>query len=711
MILFNEDWEKYPTAIPQLSSKNTTWIRTAGVLKAMGIENHLFLLALHDPALEGVDPFDENISSENIIRVVNECNVNPWYFFREVVRIIPKGTSAPSFFKARRSNISAWWLYFNHVTIFLHQPRQTGKSWTGIELFTYLFLLKNTYSDFFLLTRNNDLRVKTLNDIKDSFSWLPFYIKDIFKKSDTFNTEKVHSSNMKNTIYSGVGQNSESEALKTGRGLSIVHTWIDEYAFIDNNESAFSSLLAAGTTARDNAKLNGNPYGIMFSSTAGYLSTKSGSYAYKLYKDCLRWDERLFDSQDNKDLVDKITKNNPSGKNTVLLEYSHRQLGFTDTWMDQKIKESLLDQERAEAEFLNIWSTGSETNPIPKDLLKIINESRKTDYISRIYKHNFLIRWYINDYEIDNLVSKPFLIGLDTSDAVGNDDIALCCKDIETGGVIGIGIYNETNLTTFSDFVADLLLRFPQAILIPERRSSGVYLIDYLLEILINNGMNPFKRIFNWVVNEALYKKEYQEILMKPVDMTTVNVYRKQFGYATSGGGKSSRDNLYGLAFNSCIQHTAHLMHDTTLIYELNNLVKKNERIDHKPGEHDDVVISLLLGHWFLLQARNLKFYGVEPSKALSLTHNLTEEEKLDSEEIKKQENTIRKINHLIMSLKGETNIVVKTNKINQIKILHTQLSDKNKSAYNLESLLANINMKKTISNNTLLNRWPGSFI
>lgn len=710
MILFLEDWEKYPTAIPHLSTKNSTWLRTAGVFKAMGIENHLFLLALHDPELEHIDPFDENISNENIIRVVNECNINPWYFFREVVRIIPKGTSSPSFFKARRSNISAWWLYFNHITIFLHQPRQTGKSWTAIELFTYLFLLKNSYSDFFLLTRNNDLRVKTLNDIKDAFSWLPFYIRDIFKKTDTFNTEKVHSSNMKNTIYSGVGQNSESEALKTGRGLSIVHTWIDEYAFIDNNQAAFSSLLTAGTTARDNAKLNNNPYGIMFSSTAGYLSTKSGEYAYRLYKDCLRWDERLFDSKDLNDLNDKITKNNPSGKNTVLLEYSHRQLGFTDVWLDQKIKESLLDQEQAEAEFLNIWSTGSETNPIPKELLKIINESKKNEFISKIYKHNFLIRWYINDYDINQLKHKPFLIGLDTSDAVGNDDIALCCKDIETGGVIGFGIYNETNLTTFSDFVADVLLTYPKAILIPERRSSGAYLIDYLLEILIQNGMNPFRRIFNWVVNEALYKKDYQEILTKPADMTIVNEYRKYFGYATSGGGKSSRDNLYGLAFNSCIQHTAHLMHDPTLIYELNNLVKKNERIDHRPGEHDDACVAMLLGHWFLLQARNLRFYGVEPSKALSLTYNLTEEEKLNTEEIKKQENIIRKINHLIVEIKLENNTALKINKVNQIKILHSQLSDKNKASYNLESLLSDINMKRSI-NTTIFDRWVGKFI
>ena len=59
MILFAQDWAKYPEAIPHLTTKNPTWLEMAKIYNHMGIKNHMFLLALHDPVLEHVDPFDQ----------------------------------------------------------------------------------------------------------------------------------------------------------------------------------------------------------------------------------------------------------------------------------------------------------------------------------------------------------------------------------------------------------------------------------------------------------------------------------------------------------------------------------------------------------------------------------------------------------------------------------------------------------------------------
>ena len=64
MILFREDWQKYPTARPHFTTKNKSWLRLARVYKAMGIQNHLFHLALINQSLVDVDPFSDTLTTE-----------------------------------------------------------------------------------------------------------------------------------------------------------------------------------------------------------------------------------------------------------------------------------------------------------------------------------------------------------------------------------------------------------------------------------------------------------------------------------------------------------------------------------------------------------------------------------------------------------------------------------------------------------------------
>ena len=86
MILFLEDWQKYPTAIIDYETKNKSFVRQAAVYRLMGVQNHAFLLALINPRLQGVDPHDPNLTLEQQMEVAIECRINPWYFFREVAR-------------------------------------------------------------------------------------------------------------------------------------------------------------------------------------------------------------------------------------------------------------------------------------------------------------------------------------------------------------------------------------------------------------------------------------------------------------------------------------------------------------------------------------------------------------------------------------------------------------------------------------------------
>ena len=85
MILFLEDWER-SNAVADIHTKNRSFVHMARLLKSMGVKNHMFMLALIDQRLRKIDPFSPSITIEEVALVMQECELNPWYFFREVAR-------------------------------------------------------------------------------------------------------------------------------------------------------------------------------------------------------------------------------------------------------------------------------------------------------------------------------------------------------------------------------------------------------------------------------------------------------------------------------------------------------------------------------------------------------------------------------------------------------------------------------------------------
>ncbi len=72
MILFESDFKKY-NAIVHNETKNVSFLKVATILKKMGIANHNFLLALHNPLLRNIDPHSPDLTTEEIGMIVEEC--------------------------------------------------------------------------------------------------------------------------------------------------------------------------------------------------------------------------------------------------------------------------------------------------------------------------------------------------------------------------------------------------------------------------------------------------------------------------------------------------------------------------------------------------------------------------------------------------------------------------------------------------------------
>ena len=704
MILFREDWSKEENfgAIVDTNTSNKSFLRIAGLLKKMGVKNHTFMLALHDRSLVGVDPYSKELSKKTKIKIATECKINPWYFFREVLRLPPPAGNDSIPLRANRANISFLWLAFNHITQYLIMGRQQGKSVIGDALDAYNLNIASTNADITVITKDDKLRAKTARSVKEIIELLPDYLQMMSKK-DIKNSEKITVKKLNNLFSLYVGQKDKKAADNLGRGLTVPMMRIDEFAYIYNIETSLSVALSATTAAREVAEQVGAPYHTIFTTTPGKLNSPDGKFAYNVYNESLRWNEAFFDME-NLDKLKKMIEKNSGKYEVMLLEYNHRMLGFTDEWLKTRLKAALSSGEDADSDYFLKWINGGYSSPIHKELLDIIVDSKRTKYTPFISNYGYVVKFYVDNRTLENIKRDKFLvIGLDTSDALGgkNDAMSLVLRDSNTGSVIGAGNFNETNLSMFADFLVELLEEFPNSVLIPERKSSASSILDSMFRIMLVKKINPFKRIFNKVVNDAaIITDETRKLLNTIPTLDTINKYKRSFGYTSSGTGEMSRSLLYGNVFRASLKYTSDRVYDTTLISQLSGLKIINNRIDHESGNHDDMVIAWLLAFYFLQYAKNTELYGLSNKLKLNNVIDselLSKNSDVDKEYIKEQMKLRSTIEQLISKLNSVENETIGFKILSKIKFLEKKIDTKIVESLDIESLLKNIKLYKRL--------------
>ena len=706
MILRIEDWYKYPGAIVHTATTNKSWVRMSGLLYKMGIENHTFMLALHNPVLENVDPFDKNLPIAIKLLIAKEVKDNPWYFFRECVRVPPPAGSASIPLKANRAVLATIWLAMNHITTLLLQIRQTGKSLIGNTLDIYHLNTASENTAITLLTKDDKLRAKTARDMKSLILLLPDYLQMMTNK-DITNTEKITVKSLGNVLNILVGQRDKKAADGIGRGDTIPIVRIDEFAYIYNIETTLPVLLTATTAARELSLANNENHYSLFTTTPGKLNTEDGRFAYNVYSKALRWSEKFYDVPLKE--LELIMEKNSKQYRVMLLEFNHRQLGYSDDWLRARLAATLSSGDAAESDFFLKWINGGNNSPISKATLKIIHESKRDITNNFISRFGYVIRWYVSNAELSKLKTNGFLIlGLDTSDALGgkNDDIGLVIRDSRTGAVVGVGLYNETNLSTFADFLVEVLEEFPKSVMVHERRSSATAIVDNMFRIMLIKRMNPFKRIYNLLVQNAsgLTDNVFRETVDTMPTLETLNKYKRLFGFPTSGGsGENSRGLLYGNVFRSSLMYTADAVRDASLIKQLSGLRTRNNRIDHESGGHDDLVISWLLGYFFLQYGKNTEKYGLDyTDKLSSVVDNELKDKNSDvsTEDVQKQVELKEELEYYVKLLHITTNEMYGAAILTKIRYLETKIDRKIITNLNIESLLKDTKIYRRIANN-----------
>ena len=700
MILFYNDWAKYPGATAHLETKNRSWVELAQIYNEMGIKNHMFLLAIHNPELKNVDPFDPDLPLATCMAIAHECKINPWYYFREIARV-PAGSgedAAP--LQANRGNIALFWCFFNHIMTFLVQVRQTGKSVSTDELVTYLLNVRCKKTDINLLTKDDMLRAKNIKRLKDIDIELPPYLKQR-TKADANNTEQITIKSLGNTFTTHVPQASPKAADKVGRGLTSAIFILDETPFQVNAQISIPAALAAGNDARDRAARNNEPYGTIFTTTAGKKDTKEGAYIYRLKSSAAQFTEKFYDAEDQEKLeviVRKSSRSVPGMKGSgdfyrVDITLNHRQLNKTDEWLKKKIEDVAADDlEQIDRDFFNRWTSGSLSSPLSVDTMETIRSSEKEPTYVEISKQGYTTNWFIPQNQITNqLNSGIHILSMDTSDASGGDDISLRLIDISDGRLIASGMYNETNIITFSEWVSEWFIKFDNTLGIIERRSTGSTVLDQLLLILPSHGIDPFVRLFNRVVNDAEEEPERFKEIQIPFSRRPQDIYvryKKTFGWATSGSGVTSRSDLYSTTLQNAAKQVGDVVYDKTTIEQILSLEIRNGRVDHPRGEHDDMVISWLLGHWWLTQGKNLSFYGIDISKILFKARHKNMRANMGDYDFHYQQQIRAELDQVLEAIKNESDELILRKLEQQARFIAQRIDRRENETLTIEELI-----------------------
>lgn len=672
MILFEKDAAR-DGIVYQYNTKNQSWIRMHYLLKLLGVKNNKFFLALYHEELLNVDPHSPDITPYQAALIANECLVNPWYYFREVIRIPQQGAPACPF-RLDRATLALLWTVFNDIDAFITVPRQICKTVTSLAIVSYLFYIGGYNINIALLAKDRKLVTENISRMKNIRECFPVYLIST-SGDDTDNKEGLSYNILKNKITTYVARSDEYGADNLGRGMSTpIQVW-DEFGYFKNNRVSYSAAVSATNAAVDSARSAGMPTFNILATTAAMLDTDEGTFAYSILSDAMRFNEKLYDCEDKEKLIRVIEKSTTDGTRMIYITFSYLQLNKTHAWLREKTIRAKSTPDQIDTDYLNIWKHGSENSVLSPTILKLMKSSCKEAYIPDM-SQDYVVRWYVtkDQYNEPDFIHRPFIIGMDCSENIGRDYTAFVIIDPTDMSVVATCRCNESNLIEMGRYVVSLLVMFDKAVFIPERNHTGVTILDVVFDEFQRLGISPYRRIFNTAIQNRYSDNKMSFINIAATKLTGEE--RRLFGFRTHGGvTKNTRDLLYKQVLKKAVHINATKMHDSCLVDEMSHLEIRNGRIDHNVKGHDDMVISYLLACYFVFHGDNIEMYGIDSSEFLS---NVIEHEDNPDEAYRQREQmTIRKqIQHLdeLISKTSSKYIVEIYQK--QIEYLRSQIDD-----------------------------------
>lgn len=271
-------------------TSNESFLKYAEILEHFGVENHSFCLNLINEDLKNVNPFDPDLTDEQKKAITEEAKNNPWYYFREIVRVPVHGRDEAVPFEAKDLWMSAMYSVFQGKDHYMFAPRQRGRSLTSDLLSAYIggFLgyrtativttSKMTEYSYERICKLIDLQPKYLYE-NTGFSWKVHIDTDaVYESSEMDNF--VHSCMFNNFNHGGFSvayiQNGKADLIYKGYledGLDFISLEDVQYQRVVNDTLNFIAQADRDTVRRKGTKRFGNLYTVPMENESRTKST------------------------------------------------------------------------------------------------------------------------------------------------------------------------------------------------------------------------------------------------------------------------------------------------------------------------------------------------------------------------------------------------------------------------------------------------------
>ena len=581
----------YVTVFYQMNTKNKSFLEMHYYLKARGIKNNKFHLLLYDRDLANVDPYDLNLPTYMKQKIFLECQRNFWYYVREVVRVQSQG-GPYVMYKLDRGNLALNFCFTLNLNIYEEQPRQTGKTVGTNVWFSWVYNFGSRNANMIFLNKKHDDAKRNLNDLKNIIKALPSYLR--FDQAFGIDGKKLKATNTVQYLQHKINFNkiealpmarNRTSAISLLRGRTVTNCWIDESAFFQYLEESLQNGMPALTTAFRNCKQNGAPHGLCLTSTPGFLTTEEGQYMFDLKNKMTPFSELWYDFSLQK-LTETLNANEKSI--FVYIKTTYQQLGLSEDWLKERIKEQNQKWTDIRREYLLEWATSSENCPFTQDELKNVERFVRNP-IKQVYISNFLFNIYSEISPKDKT-----LIGVDVAAGYSKDSSAISVTDSATTKLVADFNCNYINPVDLGNVIYTLVLNYlPNSLVTIERNGVGTGTLAQLMKSIIRT---------------TLYYEIKERVIEERLGFGTKSNKRKQvtkvYGVDNS---KEVREKLMDLLTDRVRDHYDKFV-SPQLLEELKNLeIKKTGRIDHSANSHDDGIFSYLYSIYPLYYGKNVR--------------------------------------------------------------------------------------------------------
>lgn len=585
----------------QTMSTNKSAVNMAKLLFNLDVKRWYLPLLLEDASLDGIDPYDENLTEDQKYAIAEECTRNIFYYCREVVRIPAPGATKGVQMRMHIGAFTAIYLSANDVTYYLEQPRQTYKSGTdnAIVGWVWNFAARNSQMALYAnnVTKAKDNLINVIDILENLPSYLQFFkyqmkeskdgISMISDCQDYAKGVEIHHKLFGNKIYAGTTGQTKENAMKTARGKSVIILRFDEIGFSKYNWLAYGSAQPSHEEAAAVADRHGIPHNIAMTSTPPDATTKEGEWLHKLlFEECVPFSLKLFDL--SKEEIKQYMKANGK-KDIVFCSFAYNELGFTQEWLVDRLRK--LDRDVFDVEVMLKWKRILNRSPFSRRALELIEIYAKNSWSDEIILNNkdrFII---YEDFE--KCRYKRILVGIDIAGGGGNasDYSTMVGVDPLTTKILFTYRTNESDTEIFARTIVEFCRQYvPNAVLIVERNGIGRGVVDKL-KYCDDISDNLYYQ--SETINDGFY-----------INSKDTGVRKDKYGLDMT---HTVREIMHKEILNTRVNRYKTYFNSIDIVRELMSItVTASGRYDHLPGYHDDLLMAYLMTLYVLYKDMDL---------------------------------------------------------------------------------------------------------